>query len=213
MGGGRSGCGSGLERDVGGIDRLGRRNADGVAQPALRQTGPERRRLAILGIGGHTAEHRPGGPDSVDFLQGDAPLGLERDGQRNAGAQATVDIARPGFGQERAQPDTDRHLAAGQGERDQDLTVGRFAKLTAILVRHADRLAPLFDQGRVVDRQDGVGAADEILGLADEFELQGLRSPARGRDKVVELLEGAGASRSAIGSTLLRSPGPSSPCR
>jgi hypothetical protein len=168
---------SGLERDVGGIDRLGRWNADGIAQPALRQTGPELRHLAIFGIGGHTAEHRPSEPNSVDFLQGDAPLRLELDGQRNAGAQATVHIPRPGLRQERAQPDTDRHLAAGQGERDQDLTVSLFAKLPAILVRHADRLAPLFDQGRVVDRQDGVSTADEILGLADEFKLQGLRPP------------------------------------
>jgi hypothetical protein len=156
---------------------LGRRNAEGIAQPALRQTGPELRHLAIFGVGGHTAEHRPGSPDAVDFLQGDAPLRLELDGQWNAGAQATVHIPRPAFRQERAQSDTDRHLAAGQGERDQDLTVSLFAKLPAILVRHADRLAPLFDQGRVVDRQDGVSTADEILGLADQFKLQGLRPP------------------------------------
>jgi hypothetical protein len=181
----------GLERDVGGIDLLGRRDADGVAQPALGQTGPERRRLAVLGVGGHAAEHRPGGPDPVDLLQGEAPLGLERDGQRNPGAQTAVGVVRPSLGQEQAQPDAHRHLAPGQGERDQDLAVGRLAELTAILVRHADRLAPLLDQGRVVDRQDGVGAADEFLGLADEFDLQRLRPPARGRDEVVELLEGA----------------------
>jgi hypothetical protein len=114
-------------------------------------------------------------PAAVDFLQGDAPLRLELDGQWNAGAPATVHIPRPAFRQERAQSDTDRHLAAGQGERD--LTVGLFAKLPAILVRHADRLAPLFDQGRVVDRQDGVSTADEILGLADQFKLPGLRPP------------------------------------
>jgi hypothetical protein len=58
-------------------------------------------------------------------------------------------------------------------------------------MRHADRLAPLFDQGRVVDRQNGVDTADQILGLADQFKLQGLRPPSRGRDEVMELLEGA----------------------
>ena len=109
-------AGSGLERDVGGIDRLGRWNADGIAQPALCQTGPELRHFAIFGIGSHTAEHRPGTPDAIDFLQGDAPLRLELNGQWNAGAQTTVRIPRPGFRQERAQPDADRHLAAGQGE-------------------------------------------------------------------------------------------------
>lgn len=112
-------------------------------------------------------------PAAVDFLQGDAPLRLELDGQWNAGAQATVHIPRPAFRQERAQSDTDRHLAAGQGERDQDLTVSLFAKLPAILVRHADRLAPLFDQGRVVDRQDGVSTADEILGLSSSSKGSG----------------------------------------
>jgi hypothetical protein len=78
-------------------------------------------------------------------------------------------------------------------------------------MRHADRLAPLFDQGRVVNRQNGVDTADEILGLANQFKLQGLGPPSRGRDEVMEVLEGA--RRSAIGSMLLRSPGPSSPQR
>jgi hypothetical protein len=40
-------------------------------------------------------------------------------------------------------------------------------------VRHADRLAPLFDQGRVVDRQDGVSTADEILGLSSSSKGSG----------------------------------------
>jgi len=114
--------GSGLERDVGGIDRLDRRNADRGAQPAFRQTGPELRHFAVFRIG-DTAEHCPGGPDPVDFLQSESPLRLERDGQ------PTVDVRGPGLEQEQAQPDTDRHLAAGQGKRDRNLAVGLFAEL------------------------------------------------------------------------------------
>ena len=72
-------------------------------------------------------------------------------------------IAGPALGQEQAQADADRHLGAGQCERDQNLAVGPFAELAAVLPLHPDRVLALLHQRGVVDNQHRVRSADQAL--------------------------------------------------
>lgn len=79
--------------------------------------------------------------------------------------------------------------AERQGERDERLAASLLAKRAAVLPGDPDRVGALLGQGGVVDDQERVGSAQHLVGLAGEFD------PA------------------AIGCRLLRSPGPSRPCR
>ena len=77
-----------------------------------------------------------------------------------------------------------------------------------------NRTIALLRHRRVVDDQHRIFAADQAIGLNEQFRLQRRRIPEAISDKMVQLVRGRtspGASRAAIGWTLLRSPGPINP--
>ena len=63
---------------------------------------------------------------------------------RHAGPRHAPGVVRPALGQEQPQTHHHRHLARGQRQRDQRLTIGGLAKRRGILRRDADRMAPFF---------------------------------------------------------------------
>lgn len=97
------------------------------------------------------------------------------------------------------------------------LAVVLLAELAAILPRHTDRMLPFLGKAGVADDP----GADRPLTLKGRQNLRphdakhGIVRPVRFRHEVmqrlVRRLDTTGSTRAAIGSTLLRSPGKSSP--
>ena len=181
--------GGGDQPHVGRIDLLNARNAHRPEQPERRQALPERRADAVAGIGQHRAEAHAGLQQPLEFLQRDLRLRARRPERLgHAGALQALRILDPGVGQKQPQDDRDRHLIPGQRQRDQRLAVGVLAQSAGILRADADRMRALLGQRRVVDHQDGVGPADEPVGLGQEFGFQRRLVPRADRHEVVQLI-------------------------
>ena len=61
-----------------------------------------------------------------------------------------------------------------------------------VLRRHADRVAALLRQRRIVDHQNRAVPADQPVGLGEQFRFQRRRIPNAGGDEVVQLIVVAG---------------------
>ena len=96
------------------------------ARPTLAQAPAEGRARAVAGVGQHAAEAHAGGDDPVDLGEREVRL---RQGAAvllgHAGPGAARRVGGPLVRQEQPQPERQRHLAPGQGERDQRLAVRR----------------------------------------------------------------------------------------
>jgi hypothetical protein len=140
----------------------------------------------IAGVGEHGAEADAERADPVELLERQIRLGQPSPPvlgyARRVAARRVVD---PLLGQKQAQHDRDRHLVPGQGERDENLTVGTLAEAAAVLARHSDRMHALLGQGGVVDHQHGVWPAKQAVGLPDQLVLERAGEPRRGRDEAV----------------------------
>ena len=109
----------------------------------------------------------------------------------HAGPGAARRVGGPPVRQEQPQPERQRHLAPGQGERDQDLAARPLAEAAAVLAGHADRALALLRQGGVVDHQHRVRPADERVRLADQDPPQRRVIPGRAGDEVLQLVVAA----------------------
>ena len=198
--------------DIASIDLLVPRDADRPLQTALAERMPERRAQAIAGISQHASEMHAGRSHPVDFVDGDLGFTAERLAvHRNPCRFHANRIARPALRQEQLQAHHHRHLAARQRHRDQRLAVGGLPQGRGILRGNADRMAALLRQRRVVDHQHRVGATDQPVRLHEQLGLQRCGIPQASSNEMVQLVIVTGTSRSAIGCTLLRSPGPMRP--
>jgi hypothetical protein len=155
--------------DRGRVDVLGLQDAYRPGEAAHAQALPEGRARPVPGVGQHAAEADAGGGDPVDLREREVRL---RQGAAvllgHAGPGAAPRVGGPLVRQEQPQPERQRHLAPGQGERDQRLAVGALAEAAAVLPGHADRQLALLRQGGVVDHQHRVRPADERVRLAGQ---------------------------------------------
>lgn len=153
---------------------------------------PERPADAVAGIGQHAAEAHAGGGDAVDLGQGDLGLGLRHTRRLgHAGGRATDGIVGPALGQEQPQPDRDRHFAARERERHQCLAVRLLAELAAILRPDTHEARALLRDGRVIDHQHRVRAADQLIGRIGQHAPQRRILPRGTADEVVQLVVSA----------------------
>jgi hypothetical protein len=76
---------------------------------------------------------------------------------------------------------------------------------------YTNRAIALLRHRCIVDDQHCVRAADEPVGLNEQFCFQRRRVPDAISDEMMQLIIVARCHRAAIGWTLLRSPGPISP--
>ena len=99
----------------------------------------------------------------------------------------------------------------GKGEGDEGLAVGVLPQSRSVLRAHPDRTRALLGQRRVVDHEIGVTPAYERVGLGQELGFEAAASQAADETKWCRRSCVAKPSRSAMGCTLLRSPGPIRP--
>lgn len=86
------------------------------------------------------------------------------------------------------QPDHDRHLVPGQGQRDQRLAIRALAKLAAILARHACRQRAFLGQSGVINHQKRVPAAQQAVRLLGQRIPQRSIVPGRAGDEMLQLI-------------------------
>jgi hypothetical protein len=106
----------------------------------------------------------------------------------NARLRHAPGIACPTLGQEEPQPHHHRNLARRQSERDQRLAIGGLSKGGGVLRRDADRVRALLRQGRIVDDQPSVGAADHPVSFDKESLFQRRGVPDSAGDEVMKLV-------------------------
>jgi hypothetical protein len=85
---------------------------------------------------------------------------------------AAIRRSSSGLRQEQPQANHHRNLAARQRQRHQGLTIRSLAQGRRILRPDPDRMRPLLRQRRVVDDEEGVGAADSLVRLDRKLKLQ-----------------------------------------
>ena len=136
----------------------------------------------------HTAEADTGGDQAIDSAS--AISGFVRAVRCSAGTPAARPslVARPGLRQEQSQRHRHRHLAARQRQRHQGLAIGRLAQCRRILRSDTDRVRALLRHRRVVDDQDRIAAADQLVSLDEKFCLQRSLLPDASSNKMVQLI-------------------------
>ena len=165
------------------------RDANGPGNATCREPLTERRAEAVTGIRQHTAEANTGCDHAIDLSQRDLWLGpccamLDR----NTGTLQTRRIARPVLGKEETQCHHYRHFTPRKRQRYQRLAIGRFAERRGILRSDTNRTIALLRQRGVVDDQHRILAADEPVGLNEQFRLQWRRIPDAISDEMVQLV-------------------------
>ena len=114
----------------------------------------------------------------MDLVEGDLPLRLVHDVIGDHGSPTACTVFAPCLGQEQTQCDGKRHLVASQRDRDERLAVGLLAKLTAVLMRDADRVLSLLGDRGVIDDEVRASATEERVRLLEEYLLDRFRVPA-----------------------------------
>ena len=193
-------------------------DADDIGQAQRGEPAAEGGVVAVAGIGQHHALRHAVGDRLADLLERDLRLGLEGDVLGHAGLPAPRLVIGPGLGQIEPIGDRQAGVLVRHRQRHRDLAVVLLAELAAVLPRHADRMLALLGDAGVVDDP---GPDRRLLLNRRQHDTSRTAASSRPRPKAPWPRSGAatgawrrprpGAIRAAIGSTLLRSPGSSSP--
>ncbi len=146
------------------------RDTNSPSNATCREPLTERRAEAVTGICQHTAEANTGCDHAIDLSQRDLWLGpccamLDW----NTSTLQTRRIARPTLGKEETQCHHHRHFTARKRQRHQRLAIGRLAERRGILRSDTNRTIALLRHRGVVDDQHRILAADEPIGLNEQF--------------------------------------------
>ena len=165
------------------------RDTNGPGKATCREPLTERRAEAVTGIRQHTAEANTGCDHAINLSQRDLWLGprcamLDW----NTGTLQTRRIARPTLGNEETQCHHYRHFTPRKRQRHQRLAIGRLAERRGILRSDTNRTIALLRHRGVVDDQHRILAADEPIGLNEQFRLQWRRIPDAISDEMVQLV-------------------------
>jgi len=106
----------------------------------------------------------------------------------NARTLQTLRIARPTLGNEETQCHHYRHFTPRKRQRHQCLAIGRLAERRGILWSDTNRTIALLRHRRVVDDQHRILAADQAIGLNQQFRLQWRCIPDAISDEMVQLV-------------------------
>src|SRR4051794_10167012 len=181
-----------------------RRHRSGHAPPARLETPP------LLRIPQHASERHPGAAHPVDLVQGDLPLWLSRNRQGHRGGAAPVKIHSSGKYKRRP-----RQIGTSSWANVVETRTWQLAVLPSWLqywCATPTECSPFFINGvssitrtasgpptrRLASSARSSSSGEHLQGAADRKFCSGRALP--------------GETRSAIASTLLRSPGPSRPC-
>src|SRR6516164_11684535 len=175
------------ELDVARIDLLMTRNADRPRQRSPAQRPAELCAHAVAGVGEDRAKTNASADQPIEFGERDLRLRPRRTMIRgNAGALKPNAIVDPYLRQEQPKADHYRDLAPRKGQRHQCLAIGGLAQSRGVLRRDPHRMRTLLRQGRVVNDQEGVRAANQLVGLNRKFPLKRRRVPHPVRHKMVQ---------------------------
>jgi hypothetical protein len=173
----------------------------------------EWRAEAVTGIRQYTAEADTGCDHAIDLSERDLWL---RPGcsifDRDARSRQPPPSAGPTLGKKKAQAHHHRHFTTGKRQRYQRLAVGGLAEGRSILRSHTNRMLALLRQRSVVDHQHRIGAADEPVGLDQQFGFQRCRFPNAGSNKMVQLIIIARRKTFCHRLNALAITGPDQPC-
>jgi hypothetical protein len=198
------------------VDVLGLQDADRPDEAARAQAPAEGGTRAVAGVGQHGPEPGAGGEDPVDLGERDVGLRLGPSVLvRHPRPGAAVRVGHPLVRQEQARAERHRDLAPGQGEGDEDLAVGLLAEPAAVLARHAgrERALPCFGSAVSSTTSTAAGPPTSASAFATRSRRKGASLQAGLAMKWCSWSWPFWPSRAAMGWRLLRSPGPSRPCR
>jgi hypothetical protein len=174
------------------VDVLGLQDTDGPSEASCAQALAEGGARPVAGVRQHAAEADAGSKDPVDLGKCNVRL---RQGAAvllgHPGPGAALPVGDPLIRQEQPQPDRQRRLIPGQGERDQDLAVRLFAQGAAILPGHTDRVLALLRTRGVVDHQHGTWATNQRVRLPGQDPPQRRIVPGRAGNEVLQRIVAA----------------------
>ena len=129
----------------------GRHDGGHIGQRQCADAAPQRGVGAVARIHQHDTARHARRERRTHLRERDLRLGLERDLRGNMRPVAAPGIVGPCLRQ--IQPIGDRQAAVtiGDRQRHRHLAIGLFAELPAILMVHADRVAALLGESRIVD--------------------------------------------------------------
>jgi hypothetical protein len=124
-------------------------------------------------------------------------------------AWAALAITRPLLWQIQPKREGNGYFPVSERQGDECLAIGLFAQLAAILARNAHRMLALLDQTGVINDEHGSKWPTIRSAARTSSRCRGCGSHADVAMKWCNCSGSSGATRWAIGCTLLRSPGPS----
>src|SRR4029077_2369282 len=120
---------------------------------AERAQGPAKDVAAtVKTVGEYDVTRHAVGDCSRDEIECEFLLGLEHDVVGDLALLATQTIVRPALGQVQRKVDGHMRRARRDAQAYDELTIGNLASAAGVLTLHSDRVRPLLEKPRVVDR-------------------------------------------------------------